>query len=334
MLLQRKVFDGVDADFASAQLFFLRNRGDPPVQVVFHFLTFANNYNVYSSSSNNRASKLRAERVSSTGSEGSALSSGGRLSYAKNPHRSLERLSGKGRAAYVGSHSTSSLPRKREEARRRESTETTTTTSSSRKSSAELESRKSSKEEAVIMDVVRRSSKEEVEVSRKAKKKGTLDDAGSLPAAPSSLFSFLTSGASTSERRRQSMVKGESTESLDRREVARVRRQSPSPLPKQKPLVAGRLSGGKEVTKMSGGVKVEVKKGQTAAVEVGKEKKVATVKKAATPDLSSKRVVRPSSTAPVRSSTLPRNTKVAAGSSATAPIIRRPLSQAIGFSTK
>ena len=146
------------------------------------------------------------------------------MSYTKNPHRSLERLSGKGRAAYVGSHSTSSLPRKREEASRRESTETTTTTSSSRKSSAELESRKSSKEEAVIMDVVRRSSKEEVEVSRKAKvKKGSLEDAGSLPAAPSSLFSFLTSGASTSERRRQSMVKGESTESLDRREVARVR---------------------------------------------------------------------------------------------------------------
>ena len=250
------------------------------------------------------------------------------MSYAKNPHRSLERLSGKGRAAYVGSHSTSSLPRKREEAMRRESTETTTTTSS-RKSSAELESRKSSKEEAV-MEVVRRSSKEEVEVSRKTKtKKGSLDDAGSLPAAPSSLFSFLTSGASTSERRRQSMVKGESTESLDRREVARVRRQSPSPLPKQKPLVAGRLSGGKEVTKMPGGVKVEVKKGATGAIEAGKEKKAATVKKAATPDLSSKRVVRASSTAPVRSSTLPRNSKVAAASSTTAPIIRRPLSQVI-----
>merc|ERR550534_897363 len=138
------------------------------------------------------------------------------------------------------------------------------------------------------MDVVRRSSKEEVEVAKKNKKKGFLDDAGSLPAAPSSLFSFLTSGTSSSERRRQGMVKGESTESLDRREVARVRRQSPSPLPKHKPLVASRLSGGgTDAIKVSGGggggVKVEVKKGPTT--EPGKEKKTATAKKAATPEL-------------------------------------------------
>ena len=152
------------------------------------------------------------------------------------------------------------MPRKREEAIRRESVETTTSSSgSSRKSSAELESRKSSKEE--------------VGMFKKNKSKGSLGDAGSFPAAPSSLFSFLSSDKSTSERRRQSMVKGESTESLDRREVARVRRQSPSPLPKHKPLVASRLSGGgTDAIKVSGGgggggVKVEVKKGPT--IEAG-----------------------------------------------------------------
>ena len=88
------------------------------------------------------------------------------------------------------------------------------------------------------------SSKEEVGRFKKNKSKGSLSDAGSFPAAPSSLFSFLSSDKSTSERRRQSMVKGESTESLDRREVARMRRQSPSPLPKHKPLVASMLSEG------------------------------------------------------------------------------------------
>ena len=38
MLLQRKVFDGVDTDFASSQFFLVRNGGDPPVQVVHQFL--------------------------------------------------------------------------------------------------------------------------------------------------------------------------------------------------------------------------------------------------------------------------------------------------------
>ena len=44
MLLQRKVFDGVDANFASSKLFFLRNRGDPAVQVAFDILTFTTKF--------------------------------------------------------------------------------------------------------------------------------------------------------------------------------------------------------------------------------------------------------------------------------------------------
>ena len=167
---------------------------------------------------------------------------------------------------------------------------------SSRRNSKEGGSRKGSKEEGS-----RRISQEEV-VSIKTK------DVES-PTAPGPRFSFLST-ATPLEKQRRSLLKGESTESLDRREEKRlrgqspapapeerrVRRQSPSPMPKQKPVK-------------------EVKKGAVAGS-----------KSTATPE-PARRVVRPSSTAPVRASTLPRSSK-AATTSVTAPILRRPLSQA------
>ena len=84
MLLQREVLDGVDANVAPPQLVLLLNWGDQALQVLaLNFSTVSRREHIPSCSSNNRASKLRAERVSSTGSEG-----GRSLGYAKNPHRS------------------------------------------------------------------------------------------------------------------------------------------------------------------------------------------------------------------------------------------------------
>ena len=235
-------------------------------------------------SSNNRASKLRAERVSSTGSEASYLS------QVRNPHRSLERSGGgKARVAYTGSHSTSSLPRRGKE--------------------EEGVVRRRSKEE----EGVRKRSKEEELVRKRSK------DVDEPPGGP--LFTFLASGPPATERRRGSLVKGESTESLDRREEQRVRRQSPSPLPRQKVAVS------KSVTKDIG----KPKEGKKVATTPTKKPEV-------------RRVARPSTTAPVRAATLPRSSRLAGGSStapiiaaaassSTAPIIRRPLALAASSPT-
>ena len=85
MLLQREVLDGVDANVAPPQLVLLLNWGDQALQVLaLNFSTVSRREHIPSCSSNNRASKLRAERVSNTGSEG-----GRSPNYAKNPHRSL-----------------------------------------------------------------------------------------------------------------------------------------------------------------------------------------------------------------------------------------------------
>ena len=291
-------------------------------------------------SSNNRASKLRAERVSSTGSDVTTPS----IKYNRNPHRSLERLGGKGRALYVGSHSTSSLPRrvndggsrkssKEDSLSRRSSTEESGSrrsskeeTGSRRSSKEETGSRRSSKEEAGS----RRSSKEE-SGSRKSSKEetgtrrsSTLEKKGEqMGGGGGPLFSFLGGGGSSSDRRRQSMLKGESTESLDKREERRVRRQSPSPLPKHKQVTP--ITGpAKEVKKVAAPTVAKKPTGSGAGSGSGPKVEDGTGGGAGT----ARRVVRPSSTAPVRAATLPRGSRIAS-SSATAPILRRPLSQVI-----
>ena len=244
---------------------------------------------------------------------------------------------------YSGSHSTSSLPRRRtgevgggrsskeerrsstEEGRRSSKEEGRSSTEEGRRSSKEEgrssteEGRRSSKEEGrssteegrkSSKEEGRRSSKEEgrrncKEIQSEVDGKVKVKEAGeTVSNSPSSMFSFLHSGISGSDRRRQSMVKGESSESLDRREERRrgeeedrreerrTRRQSPSPLPKQKQIQETRKSAVQEA----------------------------------------RRVTRPSSTVPVRSSTLPRNTRMTT-QSMTAPILRKPVTSATSTPT-